>query len=219
MNPIRLAILDDHSVVRHGLLALFATQREIEIVGCYPNGRDLLQGLQRCAADVVLLDYALGEDEIDGVSFIKGIRRKFPQCRILVFSSYQDTATVSLALKVGAHGFFGKGEDMTELPYAIRSVAGGNLYLSSEMAYRISEVSEVNITGTEQTAGQELLWGSLSAREQEVIRCFLAGMTVTQIAEKFHRSIKTISAQKSSAYRKLGVSSDNNLFRLAKDLE
>ena len=72
----------------------------------------------------------------------------------------------------------------------------------------------MNHIGDEQNRDEALRFVSLSAREQDVIRCYLTGMTITDIAEKFNRSIKTISSQKASAFRKLGVVSNNELFRI-----
>ena len=87
------------------------------------------------------------------------------------------------------------------------------------MAYRVAEATAVNYDGEEQSRDDAMRFVSLSAREQEVIRCYLSGMTITEIAEKFSRSIKTISSQKASAFRKLGVMSNNELFRIKHIIE
>lgn len=108
---------------------------------------------------------------------------------------------------------------MSHLISAVRVVASGAVYLSPDMSYRVAEATAVNYDGGEQSRGDALRFVSLSAREQEVIRCYLAGMTITDIAEKFNRSIKTISSQKASAFRKLGVISNNELFRIKHIIE
>ena len=108
---------------------------------------------------------------------------------------------------------------MNQLISAVRLVASGGIYLTPDMAYRVAEATATNNDGEEQSRGDALRFVSLSAREQEVIRCYLAGMSITDIAEKFSRSIKTISSQKSSAFRKLGVVSNNELFRIRHIIE
>jgi DNA-binding NarL/FixJ family response regulator len=122
---------------------------------------------------------------------------------------------------MGANGFFGKSEDVELLVSAIRRVASGETYVSPGLAYDVMRqrvaVPEPFAVGEERT---ELYGASLlSPREQEVLRCCLDGMSVTQISRKFLRSIKTISGQKRSAYRKLGIHNDSELFRLQSSLE
>ncbi|WP_458722480.1 response regulator [Pseudomonas brenneri] len=219
MKRLQIALLDDHAIVRHGLVNRLVQEPDFEVVGVYSRTRDLLAGLAKDPAQVLLLDYVLGPNELDGVLLIRALRVKFPQCRILVFSTHHDAATVILALRVGARGFLGKGEDMTQLIDAVRLVASGAVYLSPDMAYRVAEATASPCDGDARSREDALRFVSLSAREQEVIRCYLAGMTITEIAEKFNRSIKTISSQKASAFRKLGVMSNNELFKIKHIIE
>lgn len=215
MKRLRIALLDDHAVVRHGLVARLTAEADIAVVGAYSTSRELMAGLLLEPADVLLLDYALGPDELDGVSLIRALRAKFPDCPILVLSTHHEPATVALALRVGARGFVGKGEEMAELVKALRKVESGAVYLSAEMSYRVAEATTAfDARGGDDGADALLLGAALSAREREVIRCYLAGMTVTEIAEKFKRNIKTISSQKATAFRKLGVTSNNELFKI-----
>lgn len=214
MKRLQIALLDDHAIVRHGLVNRLMLEPDFEVVGVYTGSRDLMAGLVTDPAEVLLLDFVLGPYELDGVLLIRALRVKFPKCRILVFSTHHDAATVILALRVGAKGFLGKGEGMGQLVDAIRLVASGAIYLNPDMAYKVAEATAVSYDGEDRTRNDALRFVSLSTREQEVIRCFLAGMTITDIAEKFSRSIKTISTQKASAFRKLGVMSNNELFRL-----
>ncbi|MFY2837449.1 response regulator transcription factor [Achromobacter xylosoxidans] len=219
MKRIRIALLDDHAVVRHGLVSHLAAEKDIEVVGAYETSRELMRALAQTQADILLLDFSLGRDELDGVSLIRALRSRFPDCRILVLSTHHEPATVSLALRVGARGFVGKGEDMVNLMKAIRAVAAGTIYLNAEMSYQVADATTSGAAVPEGETEDPLQQASLSAREQEVIRCFLAGMTVSEIAEKFHRSIKTISSQKAAAFRKLGVTSNNDLFRIRQTFE
>lgn len=214
MKRLQIALLDDHAIVRHGLVNRLMQESDFEVVGVYARTREMLAGLAKDPAQVLLLDYVLGPSELDGVLLIRALRVKFPQCRILVFSTHRDAATVILALRAGARGFLGKGEDMSQLVDAVRLVASGAVYLSPDMAYRVAEATAVNYGGEACNREDALRFVSLSAREQEVIRCYLTGMTITDIAEKFSRSIKTISSQKASAFRKLGVISNNELFKI-----
>ncbi|WP_256578793.1 response regulator transcription factor [Pseudomonas sp. NS1(2017)] len=219
MKPIRVALLDDHAVVRQGLVSHLGDAPGITLVGIYKNSRELMRGMSAAPADVLLLDFVLGRDELDGVSLIRALRARFPACRILVLSTHHDSATVSLSLRVGARGFIGKDEDLSGLAKAIRMVASGAVYLSAEVSYKVADAIQLNEEALQLTSGNDLQLAALSAREQEVIRCYLDGMTITEIAEKFNRSIKTISTQKGTAFRKLGITSNNGLFKIMKTLE
>lgn len=204
--------------------AYLSQNRDIFVIGEFETSRDMIRTLVDQPVDVLLIDYSLGPTEVDGISLIKMLRIKFPDARILVFSALYDPATVALALRSGAHGFVGKGGREEEIVLALRKVAAGGTYCDPQMTYLLSGASTEQIEplarGTPadpalsaSTSG--LLDGaSLSGREREVIRCLLAGMTISDIAIKFGRSPKTISAQKGTAYRKLGVTTDNGLFKL-----
>ncbi|MCE7761277.1 response regulator [Pseudomonas putida] len=221
MNPIRVALLDDHAIVRQGLVSHLGDAPGMTLVGVYKNSRELIRGMSAAPADVLLLDFVLGRDELDGVSLIRALRARFPACRILMLSTHHDSATVSLSLRVGASGFVGKDEDLSGLSNAIRVVASGAIYLSAEVSYKVADAVQQTEEAepTQPTRDNALQLAALSAREQEVIRCYLDGMTITEISEKFNRSIKTISTQKTTAFRKLGITSNNGLFKIMKALE
>ena len=215
--PVRVAILDDHAVVRVGLAATLSQEWDLRVVGGFADSRSMLNALPDLHVDVLLTDYSLGPDEIDGVALVRAVRTKFPACKVLVVSSHDQPAIVALSLRAGAHGYVTKSQAINSVAKAVRIVAAGMRYLDDYMAY------ELELAATEPTddvnghlpgAHAVLNCPDLSVREREVMRCFLNGMSVTQIAEKFKRSTKTISTQKAGAYRKLGVGSDAAFFKL-----
>lgn len=221
MSPLRIAVLDDHSLIRMALRVRLAREADFDVVGIYSSSRALLEAMPLVQPDLLLMDYVLGERELDGAHLLGVVRRRFPLLPILVASSAEKASVASLALSMGANGFFGKSEDVELLVSAIRRVASGETYVSPGLAYDVMRqrvaVPEPFAVGDERA---ELYGASLlSPREQEVLRCCLDGMSVTQISRKFLRSIKTISGQKRSAYRKLGIHNDSELFRLQSSLE
>lgn len=228
-QPIRVVILDDHAIVQLGIASYLTENNSIELVASFAKSRDLIRWLESNRADVVLLDYTLGPDEIDGLDLVKLINTRFPDCRMLMMSSSDSSATVNMTMRAGALGFFGKSEDLGELARAIRLVASGHSFISAELSNRITWGTTTDSRGAEpRTASDDDSPSSdsgsvadflLSPREHEVLRCFLAGMSVSEIASKFFRSPKTISAQKQSAYRKLGIRNDAELFAVRKLIE
>jgi two-component system, NarL family, captular synthesis response regulator RcsB len=232
--PIRVAILDDHAVVRHGIKAHLAEQHDIAVVASFERSRDLLEWLKTNRVDVIVLDYSLGPGEIDGLNLIQLIHSRFADCRILVASGFSAPVTVTLTARAGASGFFSKEQSLFELVRAIRKVHAGGKYFDSTLGLDVASAvampsskagapSDSSPDGS-QASGDESRFASrtrlpLSPREHEVLRCCLEGMTISDIAMKFSRSPKTISAQKHAAYRKLGIRSDYELFGMSQELK
>ena len=221
--PLHIALLDDHTVVRHGLLELLGEEADFHIVGAFASSRELIAELRTTPAELLLIDYALAPDDIDGLNLIRALSVRFPESKILVVSAHYNPATVALALRAGARGFVGKNQPLADIVGAIRTVARGHTYLNPalevEFAYLLSDTALQDDASDHAlpTAVQDS-FSELSPREREVLRCCLNGMSVTQIAEKFERSTKTISTQKHAAFRKLGIRTDNELFKMHRQL-
>ncbi|MPS92081.1 MAG: response regulator transcription factor [Comamonas sp.] len=225
---IRVVILDDHAVVQHGISSYLADRTDIAVVASFAKSRDLICWLEENHADVVLLDYTLGPGEIDGLNLIKLVSTRFPDCKILMTSSSDTPATVNMTMRAGALGFFGKSENLSQLAQAIFVVAKGRPYISTELSGKLMSsgmpdprIEKKNASSESAPAPDSGLSADLrlSPREHEVLRCYLAGMSVSDIAAKFSRSRKTISTQKQAAFRKLGIRSDVELFASRKMLE
>lgn len=211
----RVAILDNRPIVRLGLIACLAQGNDISIVGEYETGLALIEGLRDKRAHLAVIEYSLGPDELDGSLLIQRLRNAYPQLRVLVTSTRYDLASVASALRSGAHGFLGKSADERTVPDAVRKIAAGGVYIEPGLSRKLSGLHVGRLDSTDMAAADEILHrAALSLKESEVIRCFLDGMSIMQIAEKFARSPKTISTQKAAAYRKLGVTTDNGLFKL-----
>lgn len=223
VSPLRIALLDDHALIREGLKIRLSTESDFRIVGVHSSSAELQEALRTESADLLILDYQLSDGELDGLRLIQLLRSHYPEMRILIFSSLERPATVNMAIRAGANGFFGKSQQTEELVRAIRMVALDRLYLSPEMAADLDTTPAVQVPGTTDgasVAGGDALvdYPALSPKEREVLRCCLEGLSVSQIALKFMRSRKTISGQKQAALRKLNVRTDTELFKLHLDL-
>lgn len=210
-------LLDDHAMVRQGIELGLGKEADIQVIGSFSTGRELLEALAGRPADVVVMDFALAPSDSDGFGLLKSLSRRFSACRALILSSNYTPATVSLSLKAGCWGILGKTQNLTELITAIRTVAQGRIYLQPCMLPalqgRQSVVESAHINSNVDVSMSRPLNGCLTPKEREVLRCFLDGMSVNSIATKFSRSASTISTQKHSAYRKLGIRSDGELFK------
>ncbi len=185
---------------------------DLKITGSYASSQQLLAALRESIPDVLLMDFTLSDNEIDGLNLIQSIRVRYPSCKILVLSASDLPGTINIMLKAGARGFFSKSQPVEALAAAIRTVNAGRIYLTPQV------MSELNILLSDTIFKKDVSaldpFAKLSPREREVVRCCLDGMGTKQIAEKFSRSIKTISTQKHAAFQKLGIQTDQELFVL-----
>lgn len=222
VSPLKIAVLDDHSLIQLALKSRLSRESDFNVVGVYANSGDLLAALREIEVDLLVLDYLLGDQELDGLNLLRMIRKRHPGMLILISSSAEKPAVVNLTLQSGANGFFGKSQEVDELVDAIRTVAAGETYLSPMMAYELERLPGQNGPAIEtELTGDAVLVNNvqLSPKEREVLRCYLDGLSVSQIATKFSRSMKTISGQKQAAFRKLGVRCDAELFKIQRNLE
>jgi DNA-binding NarL/FixJ family response regulator len=197
-GSVRVALLDDHALVLKGLIAHLEKIPSILVVGSHGSSQPFRAMLAAMPVDVALIDYSLALDDIDGVALIRLLRASHPAMRLLVVSAHGSSLVIRSLLQAGAHGFVAKSQDPDEVIRAIDAVMTGREYLPPGMITQLATS----------------LMPALSPREFDVVRCVLQGLTVTQIASKYSRSLKTVSTQKTAAYRKLNIRTDNELHML-----
>ncbi|VVN01278.1 Transcriptional regulatory protein UhpA [Pseudomonas fluorescens] len=219
-NMYTLMLLDDHEMVRQGIELGLEQEADLEVIGSFGTGRELLEALARRPVDIVVMDFSLGPSDLDGLGLLQTLGRRFAQCKPIVVTSHYTPAAVSLALKAGCWGVLGKTQTLTELITAIRMVAQGCIYLQPCMLSALQGMQPTcdmaNTRAKREPCASTPATTCLTPKEQEVLRCFLDGMSVSSIAAKFSRSASTISTHKQSAYRKLGIKSDSELFKFTR---
>lgn len=221
-SPLRIILLDDHALIREALEIRFSLEADFKVQGVYSTSRELLDSLNRAEADLVVLDYQLADADIDGLRLIQSVRRRHPSIRIVIYSSSEKPATVNMSLRAGANGFVGKSQPTDELLRAVRMVALDRIYLAPAMAAELEKIPAAQMLPEGDDPDPAFTLSdqpNLSPKESEVLRCCLEGMSVSQIASKFTRSRKTISGQKQAAFRKLGIKTDTELFKLQVQLK
>lgn len=202
---IRIALAEDHAIVRNGLKQLLSMVDGLEVVAEAVNGAEVIGLCARTDIDVLLLD--LNMPGLSGNDLIVRVKAKAPRLPILVLSMH-NTAQVGLgAIKSGANGYVTKDSEPAILVEGIRKVACGGRYLAPEMAQTMAMYSS--------TAGSGFPHESLSDREWTVFRQLVAGLTVNEIAEKLKISNKTVSTHKARMMEKLQAESTAELVRYA----
>ncbi|WP_248321099.1 MULTISPECIES: response regulator transcription factor [unclassified Caballeronia] len=207
---IRLAIADDHPLVILAIERLAANFPNVEVVSRSANSTQLDDSLTRGDCDVALVDFYMpGGRYGDGIQLIQHIAHCYPDVRIIVLSRNDNAALVRQALDAGAHAFLSK-EDRLDLVYvAIVSAIANETYLGPAVR-RTMAVANVE-------SRARFIRQRLTTRELEVIERYARGANVTEIAKELDRSVKTISAQKCAAMRKLDLSTDADLYRFIAD--
>lgn len=193
---IRLLVVDDHPIVRQGLVAVLEDDEEFTVVGSVPSAEAALAQIATAAPDVILLDLELGGG-MDGVSAIGPLLAAQPAARILVFTAYDTSERVFAAIQAGAKGYLLKGAPVEELTRAIRTVHADGSYLESRVASTL--LAEVR---TPRRGG-----GRLSERERAVLRLVAAGLTSKQIARELAITERTVQFHVTGLLNKLGAES------------
>ena len=205
---IRLFLVDDHTVLRYGLRALFQQEEGLEVVGEAENGEQLLAQLPTTPCDVVLLD--LHMPGLDGLATTQRLRTEFPDVRVLVLSMVDNERAIGQVLDAGALGYVLKNTSHAEVSIAVRTVAAGRRFLCSELGLAMLEKV---LAGAAEAAAKPS--GGLSAREQEVLQLVAEGMTTAEIAEKLFTSPRTVETHRQNIMEKTGAKNTASLVKTA----
>ena len=194
---IKVLLVDDHAIVRKGIIALLATESDIQVIGEAGNGADAIIQAEALKPDVILMDLVM--PEVDGIEAIQKITAKIPTSRILVLTSFSTNDKVFPALKAGALGYLLKDSNPSELIEAIRQVNRGESWLHPAVARKV--LFELTHAGT--PAEAELL----TSRETDVLGLLAQGLSNREIAEHLVISDATVRTHVSSLLAKLHLTS------------
>lgn len=198
---LRILIADDHAVVREGLAAIIATQKDMHLVGQATDGEEAVALIQALDPDVILLDLMMPRK--DGLEVITTVMRRRPSSRILVLTSFAHDDRVFPAIKAGALGYLLKDATHDQLLQAIRNVARGETTLAPEIALRV--MREIAPPSPPAPRPTEPLVELLTEREMETLRLVAQGLTNKEIAEMLVLHERTIAKYVSSILQKLSV--------------
>ena len=198
MQPYRIVIADDHSLIRQGIKSLIRTDASLQIVGEAANGLELLELLGREVADMVILDITM--PLMDGIEAIERIREDHQEVAILVLSMHGGRYHFYRAVAAGAHGYVIKDESDAELLTAIATVRGGDSYISPQLA---PEIQREGLVALRDRSRLPLV--VLSEREEEVLRLVVEGHSSRRIAQLLELSPRTIDHHRANLVRKFGL--------------
>jgi DNA-binding NarL/FixJ family response regulator len=202
---IKIVIADDHAIVREGLKRIVSSAEGMEVVGEAANGIEALQRVRELQFDVLMLDLSMPGRS--GMELIKLAKAEKPRLRILVLSMHQEMQYAVRAIKSGASGYLTKESAPAQLEQAIRKIAAGGAFISSEVAEQLALGA--------MPGSAAMPHESLSNREFEVFRLLAAGVSVTSIAGQLNLSVKTVSTHKANLMQKMSLNNSSELVRYA----
>lgn len=198
---IRIAIVDDHQIVRSRFREMLSDELGFHIVFEAASGESATELVRENPCDVMLLDLSLPGKS--GVDVLRYMRQRYPDMHVLVLSSFPEERYALVMMRNGADGYLCKDCDREDLIKAIRTVATGRRYVS----FRTAELLAEEMTSGKSGSPHE----SLSERELQVFLRLAQGELVKDIAESLHLSVKTVSTYRTRTLEKLGVSSNAEL--------
>ena len=188
-NEIRVLVVDDHFVVRMGLTTLINTQSDMTVVGEATNGKQAVELFRAEKPDVTLMDLRM--PEMNGVDAITAIRNEYPDCRIIVLTTYDGDEDIYRAFQAGARAYLLKDMHRDELLEAIRSVYRGQRFIPPAVASSLAD---------------RMPRSELTSRELEVLKLIVKGMSNKEIASTLEITEGTVKVHVNNVLGKLGVS-------------
>lgn len=195
-DRIRLVVVEDHTLVREGLVSMLEAHDDLDVAGQAGDGREAIAMVRDLQPDIVLLDLRL--PEIDGLEVLRTLKAECPGVHVLVLTVHEEQAYVTEAMRAGADGYLLKTVHHAEVVDAIRRVVQGEAVLHPAVARTV--LSELAALSRGDGVSREL-----SSREKDVIRLLAHGLSNRQIAERLGLGVETVKTHISSILTKLGA--------------
>ncbi|NLJ69788.1 MAG: response regulator transcription factor [Firmicutes bacterium] len=193
-DKIRVLVVDDHEMVRLGLVSYLETEPSIEVVGQEADGAAAVESAAKLKPDVILMDLVM--DGVDGIQAAKAILSHSPQAKVIALTSFADDELIYQVLAAGAAGYLLKTATAAEITQAILSVAQGQTVFDPHITKKLIESRQA----------ETALHLRLTEREREVLTLIAAGQSNQEIADNLHIGIKTVKTHVSNILGKLEVS-------------
>ncbi|MCF8256565.1 MAG: response regulator transcription factor [Flavobacteriales bacterium] len=208
MEKIRILVVDDHPMMRGGILSLLNRQGDMEVVGEADSGHEAIELIGQLAPDLVVMDINL--NGVIDVRSTEEIKERWPNVHVVAFSMHNEVQVIRRMLKAGAAAYLTKSAPHDELIMAIRSVMRGGIYYDSEV---MGVMADSVANGYEEISPDM----NLSAREREVLYFVSKEFTNQEMADRMDISLRTVETHKRNLVKKLRVKNVVGLVRYAMD--
>lgn len=191
---IQVVVVDDHEIVRKGIIAYLQTDESIQVIGEAKSGNESIPLIKKLKPDVVLMDLMM--EDGSGIEATEKIVKQDPNCKVIILTSYYDDEQIFPAIEAGAFSYLLKTSSAPEIAAAIKKAMQGENVIEQKVASRMM----TGIRGT-----QKSLHENLTDREMEVLLCIGNGMTNQEISDKLFIGVKTVKTHVSNVLAKLEV--------------
>lgn len=198
---IKIAIVDDHAIVRAGLRQYLAEQVDLQVVGEAATGREAQELVRKGGIDVLVMDLSMPDQS--GIDVLGAIRARAPELPVLILSGYPEEHYATSMLRQGASGYLNKECDPSEIVTAVRTIARGRRYITPAVAELLAD----QLGGDVDKSPHELL----SERELQVFLRLARGETIGHIADSLSLSVKTVSTYRTRVMEKMKLESNSDL--------
>jgi DNA-binding NarL/FixJ family response regulator len=198
MADIRVVVVDDHAIVRDGLVALLGALEGVDVVGSAEDGREAVHVVDETTPDVVVMDIQM--PHLDGIEATRFITGRHPGVRVVMLTMNEDDETVLSAIRAGASGYLLKGSGAEEVLNAVRTAAAGGMVFGAALAARVASYFA---TARPPVAEPDEPFPDLTDRERDVLELLASGGSNDAIARALYVSDKTVRNTVSSIYTKL----------------
>lgn len=204
---VRIALIDDHALVRAGIRSLLDRMGGVRIVGEAGDGRDALALVAREQVDIVLMDLAM--KGLNGLEATRQIKKAHPGIHVVILSMHASEEYVMQALRAGASGYLLKDAATFELEAAITAVIRGKLYLSPPISKQVVE------NYMQRVGGEHHALGLLTGRQREILQLIAEGHSTKSIAQRLALSVKTVESHRAQLMERLDIHDVPGLVRYA----
>ncbi|HTQ55075.1 MAG TPA: response regulator transcription factor [Bryobacteraceae bacterium] len=201
MNPVRIVLADDHTVMRNGLRLLLERQANLQVVGEASDGRQAVALIEKANPDVVIMDIAM--PNLNGIEATRQIVTQNPRTAVAILSMHSDESYVIRALKAGARAYLLKDSAEADLLAAVRALTEGKSFFSPA----ISKILVEDYMRQLQSRGAEDTYELLTNREREILQLLAEGRTNKEVANMLNLSLYTVETHRTHILQKLNLHS------------
>jgi len=212
MEKTKILIVDDHQIVRDGIMRILTDEEDIELIGSVSSGKEALDFIKCTPPDIVIADLSM--PNMSGIELTERITKLYPNVKVLILSMFNNEEYIVSAIQAGAKGYLPKQDSTTEiLLEAIRTIANGDEFYSPSISKIVmkSFVNNIKCSNVSDVAKKH----QLTSREKEILKLYVEGYTNNEIAEKLSLSIFTVKTHKNNIMQKYNFKSTVEMIKFA----